>query len=730
MPLWNPYIYCGNPLMANMQTAIYYPLNILYYILAPILAWKIGMFITFILMPFFVYMLAREHEVSEEGSYISALTFSFGYYTIVKAVELADINAIMWMPAVLLFTKRYAQKRKLFDLFFATITLSLSVLSGHPQVFSYVFFIFTVYYFFFSMGKRIKFSTIFAGGALIGGGLLLLTFIQTLPTLEFIALCRRMIGFDYAVSRAGYMRGEHILEMFFPFSKAFFNNNVKFLNWAVFVEVTIPALLLFIIAAFGMKKFWQKIMFLLVFVFALFIALLGNMPFYQTIYKYLLPFQTITYAGKITVLVLFVIAMLSGMGLDTLFGLGREKIRKLSATLTLVLFTLSVAALVMFFNAVSIIKMYKMYFDPLMTLDKTVETVESYSEFMRGLAGFLCLAWAFVLIIALKGADKINKGVAAILIIGLVLINIFIFWNDNRNYYVKDDRLLKKTALALLLNKDKDLLNKRILSTFLMNGRDAKDIPSDEAESVFYRNKDSLYPNVPMAYRFLNADGFDSLLIGDFYKFKQQLSGLEKPWENDAFRLLSVKYIASKAFAESKMLKYMAKGQTYLFEYLKPLDIAFFVSAGAEKIFTDEPQIYENEMFKKPFDPEHKILLASRHKLAYSGLEAKAQGAKAKLTTVLINSNEWLVKAMTSEAGFVVLTDNYYPGWEVYVNGIKKEILKTDWTFKAVYVEKGDNSIRFVYKPAIFWIAAGFSLLGLLIGIIYGLVFLVKKKKN
>ena len=53
MPLWNPYIYCGNPLMANMQTAIYYPLNILYYILAPILAWKIGMFITFILMPFF-----------------------------------------------------------------------------------------------------------------------------------------------------------------------------------------------------------------------------------------------------------------------------------------------------------------------------------------------------------------------------------------------------------------------------------------------------------------------------------------------------------------------------------------------------------------------------------------------------------------------------------------------------------------------------------------------------
>jgi hypothetical protein len=31
-PLWNPYIFCGNPLFATLQSSILYPLSIIYYI--------------------------------------------------------------------------------------------------------------------------------------------------------------------------------------------------------------------------------------------------------------------------------------------------------------------------------------------------------------------------------------------------------------------------------------------------------------------------------------------------------------------------------------------------------------------------------------------------------------------------------------------------------------------------------------------------------------------------
>src|SRR3989338_1627115 len=33
LPLWNPYSFSGTPLLANFQSAVFYPLNILYFIL-------------------------------------------------------------------------------------------------------------------------------------------------------------------------------------------------------------------------------------------------------------------------------------------------------------------------------------------------------------------------------------------------------------------------------------------------------------------------------------------------------------------------------------------------------------------------------------------------------------------------------------------------------------------------------------------------------------------------
>lgn len=31
LPLWNPYAFSGTPLLANIQTAVFYPLNILFF---------------------------------------------------------------------------------------------------------------------------------------------------------------------------------------------------------------------------------------------------------------------------------------------------------------------------------------------------------------------------------------------------------------------------------------------------------------------------------------------------------------------------------------------------------------------------------------------------------------------------------------------------------------------------------------------------------------------------
>src|SRR3989344_1109332 len=40
LPLWNPYSFSGTPLLANFQSAVFYPLNILYFLISHPIAWS------------------------------------------------------------------------------------------------------------------------------------------------------------------------------------------------------------------------------------------------------------------------------------------------------------------------------------------------------------------------------------------------------------------------------------------------------------------------------------------------------------------------------------------------------------------------------------------------------------------------------------------------------------------------------------------------------------------
>jgi len=51
------------------------------------------------------------------------------------------------------------------------------------------------------------------------------------------------------------------------------------------------------------------------------------------------------------------------------------------------------------------------------------------------------------------------------------------------------------------------------------------------------------------------------------------------------------------------------------------------------------------------------------------------------------------------QGGLLVFTDIYYPGWKVWVDGVRKELLNVDYIFRGVFLEKGVHKVRFVYDP-------------------------------
>ncbi len=65
-------------------------------------------------------------------------------------------------------------------------------------------------------------------------------------------------------------------------------------------------------------------------------------------------------------------------------------------------------------------------------------------------------------------------------------------------------------------------------------------------------------------------------------------------------------------------------------------------------------------------------------------------------------SQEVVVSADMKEPGILMLNDSNYPGWQVDVDGREAKILKADYLFRGVALEKGPHIIKFKYRPKSF----------------------------
>lgn len=71
--------------------------------------------------------------------------------------------------------------------------------------------------------------------------------------------------------------------------------------------------------------------------------------------------------------------------------------------------------------------------------------------------------------------------------------------------------------------------------------------------------------------------------------------------------------------------------------------------------------------------------------------------------------NEVELKATMAASGFVVLSDTYYPGWRVTIDGRPVPVYRANALVRAVYVPAGEHTIRFFFRPADFLAGAGIS---------------------
>ena len=71
-----------------------------------------------------------------------------------------------------------------------------------------------------------------------------------------------------------------------------------------------------------------------------------------------------------------------------------------------------------------------------------------------------------------------------------------------------------------------------------------------------------------------------------------------------------------------------------------------------------------------------------------------------KISLIEHSPKRLLYKSSNSFDGFIVFSEIYYPnGWRVYVNGIEKKLVRTNYILRGLEVDKGENTIEMVFNP-------------------------------
>jgi len=89
-------------------------------------------------------------------------------------------------------------------------------------------------------------------------------------------------------------------------------------------------------------------------------------------------------------------------------------------------------------------------------------------------------------------------------------------------------------------------------------------------------------------------------------------------------------------------------------------------------------------------------------------LDSKTDPARMARVS-LISESHIQVRTQSSESGFLVLSDTYYPGWEAGIDGQPTTVYRTNYLLRGVVLPPGDHIVDFRFRPLSLRIGLGLS---------------------
>jgi len=202
LPLWSPDVFGGQPALADIQSAVFYPPNLVWSLVRGgrlgFIDLELQAVLHLSLAAAGAYCLGRRLAGSTLAGFVTGAAFGLGgYLTSFPIQQLTILCTVAWLPWLLLAIDRLLDTSQglQWQVVAISVLTALTVLAGHPQtamLCAYAAAGYAVWLWYCRRPSRTRVLALGAAAALGVG----LTAVQLLPTLEFIRLSERSsLGF-------------------------------------------------------------------------------------------------------------------------------------------------------------------------------------------------------------------------------------------------------------------------------------------------------------------------------------------------------------------------------------------------------------------------------------------------------------------------------------------------------------------------------------------------------
>lgn len=696
LPLWNPYNASGTPLLAIMHPGYLTPFGIFFLFLSPTIAWTFYIMLQPLVLGIAMYWYGKMLKLSDKASLFSSVVLMLSGFVIVRLEYGEFLYVLTGLPLLLGIVERKKVNRRDKSIIGIPFLVFFMMISGQPHMIAYTLLVFAAYTV-LSLGF---FDAVYLGGlSLLGIGM---SAIQLLPSFELYRLSTINQQTSTFIFDRFLLPISHLITIIIP---NYFGNQATYNYFGPHDYTETIAYVGSIPVSLAILAWWKGKMHTVVtfFIFVAIITTFTTIDWVGARLLFFLPIPVLSsdVPSRVFVLTTFSIAILSGFGFSYWEKLTRKESRLFAFVAIAIVVVIGISTAFVYF------------------LHVPCPTVNVPQCRMVSLRTGLVEAFIFILFVGLtlfvvrakSFLHKVFRWMPLILIAGVGLYNAakFLPFSPKGTVFPNVEvitALQKVSGFNRYFSIGEGVMRTNVTSIFGLYSPEYFD-------PLHIRRYAELVSFANAGDKRLGVTRSDVLLTSD-----ASVSAEVDVRRNRFLDLTSTRYLVGKINEvettnnnslvwEDSQWRILSRASTLPRMYM---------------VYKSETLRGDDQLLSRLFDPQFNVfntIVLETDPPAGVTTSELLQPSNVLITRYLDNLVESEVVA--SQAGFLVLTDTWYPGWKAYVDGKETPIMRTNYTFRGVVVPEGKHEVVFSYEPKSVRVGLGITLISSLFVLLFSL---------